>query len=113
MTENALYYTFSTIAQTLAAAFGVLTAIVLVRLSTIQSVIGTAKGATRQTWGENYARAWNALREGGLDGLQKAGFNPAAQDELMQDRLEAGHEAWLEWGRLIPAIRDALVPDRR
>jgi hypothetical protein len=108
--DNTLYYTLSTIAQTLAAAFGVLTAIVLVRLSTIQSALGTAKGAVRHTWGGNYVKAWNALREGGLAGLQKAEFNPAVQDALTQGRLQAGHEAWLEWGRLVPAIKDALIP---
>jgi hypothetical protein len=108
--DNMLYYTLSTIAQTLAAAFGVLTAMVLVRLSTIQSALGTAKAAVRQTWGGNYERVWKALREGGLAGLEKAEFNPLAQDALMQGRLQAGYEAWLEWGRLVLAIKDALIP---
>jgi hypothetical protein len=85
--DNMLYYTLSTIAQTLAAAFGVLTAMVLVRLSTIQSALGTAKAAVRQTWGGNYERVWKALRERGLAGLEKAEFNPLAQDALMQGRL--------------------------
>jgi hypothetical protein len=108
--DNTLYYTLSTIAQTLAAAFGVLTAMVLVRLSTIQSTIGTAQAAVRHTWGSNFVKAWNALREGGLAGLQKAEFYPEREDALTQGRLQAGHEVWLEWGRLVPAIKDALIP---
>jgi hypothetical protein len=110
MNENTLYYTLSTIAQTLAAAFGVLTAIVLVRLSTIQSVIGATKTAVHETWGNNFNKAWAAIREGGLDGLRKKQFNPDAQDVMRRSRFQAGYEAWLEWGGLVPSVKNALVP---
>jgi hypothetical protein len=54
--DNTLYYTFSTIAQTLAAAFGVLTAIVVVRLPAIENTVEEAKAILLTHHGERTSR---------------------------------------------------------
>ena len=109
MSENVLYYTFSTIAQTLAAAFGVLTAIVVVRLPAIENVVENAKAIILTHHGDkNYERAWIALREGGLSGYSAAGFR--IEGHLVNTQLAAAHGAWLTWGNLIGSVRLALIP---
>ncbi len=59
MGENALYYTLSTIAQTLAAALGVLTAIFVIRLPGVENAVQTAKTTILTHHGPtNHERAW-------------------------------------------------------
>jgi hypothetical protein len=108
--SNALYYTFSTIAQTLAAAFGVLTAIVVVRLPGFEHAVDHARSVLLLQFGPNAEAAWDHLRDGGVRALRNAGFDPALNDVNVGPHLISGHRAWVAWGRLIPAVWIALVP---
>src|SRR5437762_2290176 len=109
MSENVLYYTFSTIAQTLAAAFGVLIAIVVVRLPAVEGAVDNAKAIILTHHGDaNFQSGWLALRERGVTGYTQAGFRIEGHRVNME--LAAGHRAWVAWGRLIDAVRFALIP---
>ena len=109
MSENALYYTFSTIAQTLAAAFGVLTAIVVVRLPAVEAAVENAKSIVLTHHGDvNYERAWIALSQSGLSGYRDAGFR--IEGHLVNMQLAAGHRAWVSWEKLTSSVRLALIP---
>jgi hypothetical protein len=66
--ETALYYTLSTIAQTLAGALAILVAVVLFRLSTLGRVIEDGKAEMRARNIEP-TQAWSVLRAGGFDAL--------------------------------------------
>ena len=73
--ETSLYYTFSTIPQTLAAAFGILGAFVLFRLATLWKAVEASDDCIRGQLSE-YVTDVNdfqrAARERGLQGLQDA-----------------------------------------
>jgi hypothetical protein len=73
--ETSLYYTFSTIPQTLAAAFGILGAFVLFRLATLRNAVEASDDCIRGMLSEYVSVAddlQRAAREGGLQGLQDA-----------------------------------------
>jgi hypothetical protein len=109
VSENALYYTFSTIAQTLAAAFGILTAIVVVRLPTLENAVENAKAIILTHHGDaNYETAWTALRQHGLSGYRAAGFR--VEGHLVNMQLAVAHRAWVSWGKLISSVRLAMIP---
>ncbi len=73
--ENALYYTLSTIAQTLAGALAVLVAIVLFKLSALATAIETGKNALRSE-GIDLTTYWPIMRDQGYEALA---------DRLMED----------------------------
>lgn len=68
MDATAIYYTFSTIAQTLAGALAVLVAFTVFRLAKLDETIRTGK--TELTRYSDWPRRWEALRVGGLKGLE-------------------------------------------
>jgi hypothetical protein len=73
--ETSLYYTFSTIPQTLAAAFGILGAFVLFRLATLWKAVEASDDCIRGMLSEYVPVVddlQRAARERGLKGLQDA-----------------------------------------
>jgi hypothetical protein len=66
--ENALYYTLSTIAQTLAGSLGILVAVVLFKLAALGRVIDEGKDELARN-SIDATLAWPHLRSGGLDAL--------------------------------------------
>ena len=56
--ENALYYTFSTIAQTLAGAIALLAAFVLYRLQILATALDKHANLIRQQYYEDFDKAW-------------------------------------------------------
>jgi glycerol uptake facilitator-like aquaporin len=56
--ENALYYTFSTIAQTLAAAIALLAAFVLYRLQILSIALDKHANVIREQYYEDFDKAW-------------------------------------------------------
>jgi hypothetical protein len=95
---NAIYYTLSTIAQTLAGSLAVLVAFVLLQLSRIEDAIiqGRADLQSRYTAWE---KMWDTLRVDGLAGLDKV-----SSGRIDQPRLRAAyHEAHIGW-RIRPQI---------
>ena len=94
MDPTALYYTFSTIAQALAGAFGVLAAFAILALTRIETEISSARDTVmelRQPWGP----AWETFRQHGLDEFirrELSGWNPSALDVRLS-RLRDGEVA--------------------
>ncbi len=66
--ENALYYTLSTIAQTLAGALAILVAVVLFKLAALNKAIETAKESL-QDLGTDEGITWPILRDQGVKAL--------------------------------------------
>jgi len=102
--SNALYYTLSTIAQTLAGALAVLLAVVLFRYTALLTVMEAAKVDLRVR-NINVDKAWPILREGGVVALDKhlkeeqhytSGFRGGGPGVTM----EAAHRAYQDWGRI-------------
>lgn len=56
--ENALYYTFSTIAQTLAGAIALLAAFVLYRLQILATALDKHANLIREQYYEDFDKAW-------------------------------------------------------
>jgi len=82
---NALYYTFSTIAQTLAGALAVLVAFVLFRLRDLDKKIDLGNERLRAL-GEPYLEARITLRKHGMAALKKllegkVTFHPEAEED--------------------------------
>src|SRR5438552_14083905 len=73
--ENALYYTLSTISQTLAGALAVMVAFVLLKLPAIDSAITEARLSLRN-WEEiaPIEKTWPILVERGVQGLAQSDF---------------------------------------
>jgi hypothetical protein len=90
--ENALYYTLSTIAQTLAGALAVLVAFVLLRLSRLDDAITQGRAELQSRYGD-WAKLWEALRTGGLEGLRRINGLRTDQARLMA----LYHEASIAW----------------
>jgi hypothetical protein len=68
--ESALYYTFSTIAQTMAACFAFLVAFVLYRMPSVEEVIERASGYVRANQHLlSFIQAWQLLLHEGFDSL--------------------------------------------
>ena len=101
MDATTLYYTFSTIAQTLAGARAVLVAFTLFGLAKLDEAI--RKGQAELLRYSQWPKRWEALRAGGLKGLE---------DDIGADVTElylriAYHEASVSAG-LRPGILRAL-----
>ena len=96
--ENALYYTLSTIAQTLAGSLAVLVAFVLLRLSRLEDGITQAR-ADLQSRYTVWQTLWDTLLADGLEGLDKM-----ASPRIEQPHLRAlYHEASVAW-RIRPEV---------
>jgi hypothetical protein len=95
--ETALYYTLSTIAQTLAGALAILVAVVLFKLTGLAQTIERGKDEIR---GLNLevATAWPILRDHGYEAFavsQSKVLNPSPG---MRGGWEATHSAYKTWG---------------
>jgi hypothetical protein len=83
MNESTLYYTFSTIPQTLAGGGAILVAVVLYRLGEIDRIIDTAADHLETAWqGHPFRELWRALERNGWTG-----------GERILRRLDAGEAA--------------------
>ena len=111
MDTNALYYTLSTIAQTLAGAMAILVAVVLFKLSSLAKSIETAKERLDNA-GVAPFKYWPVLRDHGVETLLKQ-----VQDEMgytlgrkVPFRLgcEAGTAAYRDWGKIKNRLYTAL-----
>lgn len=101
--DTALYYTLSTIAQTLAGALAILVAVVLFKLAELSKMIDTAK-ATLASHSVDPARFWPTLRDEGHEGLIKR-IETDLHQELRQNALlrrdsVAAYTAYQDWGRI-------------
>jgi hypothetical protein len=101
--ENALYYTFSTIAQTLAAGFGVLTAFVLFRLPQIEQAITKAQltfDRHKEYIGSD--EIWRILRRQGNEALAQKLRELEQEKDVSYDDPEALYEQIEEMGFWLP-----------
>jgi hypothetical protein len=83
MDPTALYYTFTTIAQALAGAFGVLAAFAVLSLARIEAEIGAAQDVVLDVR-DPYEPAWETFEKQGLDEFLKS---QASKDSLGIDRF--------------------------
>lgn len=87
VSENALFYTFSTIPQTLAGGAAILVAVVLYRLADVDRTIDQASHYLETVWrGRPFRQAWRALERGGwraVDAVvgQWEGFSLTVDDQ--------------------------------
>jgi hypothetical protein len=103
-TATALYYTLSTIAQTLAGALAILVAVVLFRLATLKGESEAARTFLQQR-GINMHRGWPVLRDTGpeafaahVEGEQRYG-DMRPDHDLWRSAVVA-HGAYAQWGRI-------------
>src|SRR5260370_21826960 len=72
MTESTLYYTFSTVPQTLAGGGAILVAVVLYRLGEIDRIIDTAADHLETAWqAYPFRELWRALERNGWKGVER------------------------------------------
>jgi hypothetical protein len=93
---TALYYTFSTIAQSLAGAFAVLAAFALFRLSSLERDVTNAQGLLKNLSSND--GAWSVLRDCGFDALKE--FLKLEHGTWSKPDVAvhcAGHTAWRAW----------------
>ena len=87
MSESALFYTFSTIPQTLAGGAAILVAVVLYRLGDVDRSIDGAREHLQASWRERPFRiAWRALERGGWRAVEGVigrweGFTSTFEDQ--------------------------------
>jgi hypothetical protein len=102
--ETALYYTLSTIAQTLAGALAILVAVVLFRFSTLGRVIEDGKAEMRAR-NIDPTQAWPVLRAGGFDALvdyleTKLNWSNVRNHGPLRTASERAYTAYRDWGRI-------------
>ena len=103
MNENALYYTFSTIAQTLAAGFGILAAFVLYRLKDMESGLAAANEVFRREHRLNSSEVWSILARSGGSEVMEAMYKrlegtddrPSREFNEAVSAAELWRKAWL------------------
>ena len=72
MNESTLYYTFSTIPQTLAGGGAILVAVVLYRLGEIDRIIDAAADHLETAWqAYPFRELWRALERNGWKGVER------------------------------------------
>jgi hypothetical protein len=111
MIDNTLYYTFSTIAQSLAGTLAVLAAFVLFRLAGIEYPIRQVQTMLRHMDASvPYVQSWAAFRERGWPGVhdlfQMIPGWPAPSG--MRENCEAGYVSYRLWPEVRPRIGRAL-----
>jgi hypothetical protein len=107
--ENALYYTLSTIAQTLAGTLAILVAVVLFKLSALSRAIDIAKERFRNL-SIDTRTAWPILRDKGVDILAQTLANELSLHPhgLLRQDFQAAHAAYQDWGRINWRLYSAL-----
>ena len=102
--ENTLYYTLSTIAQTLAGALAILVAVVLFRLTAFPKAIELAKDVLLSK-GLDPKKYWPVMRGDGYDALvqrvkeDRQGHDIGNDTALRRD-CERARTAYHHWGRI-------------
>jgi hypothetical protein len=86
MDENALYYTFSSVAQTLAAGFGILAAFVLYRLKDMEAGLAQANEVFKREQRLNQSEVWRLLAESGGSGVMDAAYKSLQGTDRMPSR---------------------------
>jgi hypothetical protein len=106
--DTALYYLFSTSAQTLAAAAGFLAAMVLLRLQEWEGRIAQARDGVDQYWGPlttpGLAKLFQAMRAGDEVAYEAAREEASAEKQVRGTLSHAG---------LLLAVLQELIPRRR
>jgi hypothetical protein len=101
--ETALYYTLSTIAQTLAGALAILVAVVLFKLASLSKAINTGMAVLRLI-PMDLATIWPILRDRGVSALaenvEKGCRFTIESDPKRRPALEAARVAHHDWGRI-------------
>ena len=111
MDANTLYYTFSTIAQTLAGALAVLVAFVLFRLNDLDKKIDLGNERLRAL-GEPYLKAREKLRDGivalktFLEG--KVTFHPEAEEDCRAAYAASKTRTTIIWLLYVSVLMTAL-----
>jgi len=109
--ETALYYTLSTIAQTLAGALAVLVAFTLFRLPGIEEVIGRGQALLRQHRAVPYNVSWPIVRDQGWEAFAKS---MTKEEDFLTGNAEAqqilhgAQYAWRYRSRVTSALYLAL-----
>jgi len=108
--ENALYYTLSTIAQTLAGALAVLVAFVLLRLSRLEDAIARGRADLQNHYPSNWERLWDALKVKGSEGLDKRdlGIVPHHENPLVRALYHEASMAWRTRPQIVRRLSVAL-----
>jgi lipopolysaccharide export LptBFGC system permease protein LptF len=102
--ENALYYTLSTIAQTLAGALAILVAVVLFKLAMLRQIIAQSTG-TFDVRSIDMWQGWPILRDQGPQAFlahleQVQHFSGVGPNSDVGRNAEAAHGAHQDWGRI-------------
>lgn len=99
--ENALYYSLSTIAQTLAGALAILVAVVLFKLAALSKAIEEGKDFLLERHADA-ARSWPILRDSGFEALAHYLETERSYGDIRPDFTwrvcEAAHTAYKDWG---------------
>ena len=101
--ETALYYTLSTIAQTLAGALAILVAVVLFRLGALGGSIERAK-ATLRAYSVEPTKYWPVLRDHGYEVMADQVLSQTNSEQHQNQDLrrdcDAAVAAYKDWGRI-------------
>jgi hypothetical protein len=109
--ENALYYTFSTIAQTLAGILAVMVAFILLGLQRLDQMVLEARALLRSVVGiGRLETCWADLRDGGVEALDQrlrtwGGFVDPVDAQTYQGAVEA----WALRVRIARKLRWSVV----
>jgi hypothetical protein len=103
MDAQALYYTLSTIAQTLAGALAILVAVVLFRFTMLRTLIEEAKDTFR-SYSADPAVYWPVVRDSGYDAMADR-VRDDTRSILHHNRdlrraCDAAVTAYRDWGRI-------------
>ena len=103
MDATAIYYTLSTVAQTLAGALAILVAVVLFKLTALRSVIDTGKDTLR-SYSLEPAVYWSVLRDHGYQAMAERALKDLnyemSGNRDLERAGEAARVAYEDWGRI-------------
>jgi len=110
--DTALYYTLSTIAQTLAGALAVLVAVVVFRLAALDKTLDAGRDVLRGLPGIPYEETWPVLRDRGYPALEALLASPPFNVHIGSTggrECANAHDAYKTWGRITWRLAAALV----
>jgi hypothetical protein len=103
---TALYYTFSTIAQTLAGALAVLVAFSLFGLAKLDEAIERGRGSVGGY--KDWQKHWKALLADDVEGFEKS-VGVRVDDASSRTRMHGAYVAADQRPRILDALRRALA----